>query len=77
MRRFLKYPVYVNHPGRYVDARQRQIDEIRWKDRRTATPQERASDLSEHELSEGAHHGTFSSSTMRYYCTNYHARRSW
>lgn len=46
MRRFLKYPVYVNHPGRYVDARQRQIDEIRWKDRRTATPQERASDLS-------------------------------
>jgi hypothetical protein len=28
MRRFLKYPVYVNHPGRYEEARRRQIEEF-------------------------------------------------
>ncbi len=26
MRRFLKYPIYVNHPGRYEEARRRQIE---------------------------------------------------
>lgn len=31
MRRFLKYPVFVNHPGRYVDARLRQIEDFRAK----------------------------------------------
>lgn len=28
MRRFLRYPVYVNHPGRYEEARRRQIAEF-------------------------------------------------
>jgi hypothetical protein len=45
MRRFLNYPVIVNHPGRYWDARLRQLAEIKEKDRRTDTPLERAKDL--------------------------------
>lgn len=28
MRRFLRYPIYVNHPGRYEEARRRQIAEF-------------------------------------------------